>query len=122
MSASKLEFRNPKFETNPKYQCSNAQNGIQAYPVLVIRILVINSCFGPPWRDMLGSHLYSFSATIPDLSTESVVAGSGPGISPAFAEAASRRQVLWISDFPILLEWNTDQCPELLTTCDVNGI
>jgi hypothetical protein len=30
--------------------------------------------------------------------------------------------VLRISDFPILLEWNTDQCAELLTSCDVNEI
>jgi hypothetical protein len=26
LAATKFEYRNPKFETNPKYKCSNVQN------------------------------------------------------------------------------------------------
>jgi hypothetical protein len=48
----KFEAQSTKFETNPKYECSNAPNLSEAYnhflnyPVLVIMILKIRYCFG----------------------------------------------------------------------------
>jgi hypothetical protein len=79
LAASKSESRNPKFETNSKHKCSNVQNRNPAA-----------QGFG---------HLNLDHWKLPF----DVAQGGEPvepfRISPAFAEAAMRRQVLRISSF-----------------------
>ncbi len=56
----KPEKRNPKFETNPKFECSNAQKNRRSvkaifcytsFSVWDLEFFMIRYCFGLPWRD-----------------------------------------------------------------------